>query len=328
MVESWHYEYYVFDFIFPVAAMGVAAEWRESESFTKVARLLGRKGFSAIFFVGGIAVLVIGVVGYGRIYPVAPWGIKETASLFRFFCAVTGLLSILSGCVLILQGGKIRPAILMFIVLTPVLYGDGMVEQLFGYEINKDWQVRNEKEYKAPFQWMNSSLSAGNVILASPFPSDVSTFIPVYTQQKVFLNSESTVHPTPGHGGFQKRLLIIFALMDMTEDNFTDQVIKGNKLYHRLYFRGTSYRAESLKEMLFDSARRPPLTHEELLDALREYNYYRYCSVEKLFHLERIDYLYWGPTEKRYFKAVRPEQIKFLEEVFSEDDVQIYRVKR
>lgn len=333
MVNSWHYEYYVFNFILPIIVAAVVAEWRESKSFPAVDLILGRRRLSAIFFFVGLLILIVGFAGGGRIYPLAPYGVKEVAQMFKVICVIIGALCLFSGCILFFgRKGSIGPGPLLFILLMVFSFGDGMVEQLFGYEVTKNWQIKMEKEYKSPFQWMNFHLTSSNVFLGFPFPtrsfpSDVTSYIPIYTGQKVFLSSASTMYPIPGLQDSRKRQLIIFALMGMNEGEFLANVIENKGIFHGLFFRKSNYENRSVKAMLFDAGRIPPLTHQELLDTLRQYEYYRKHSIEELFRLERIDYLYWGPSEKYHFITIAPQKLGFLEKVFSENDVEIYRIK-
>jgi len=268
MVDNWHYEYYVFNFILPVMVLAVASEWRESKPASAASRILRGK----------------------------------------------------------------RPAAFLFIAFMAFSYADGMVEQLYGYKTVKNWQIGMEKEYKAPFQWMNSHLGYPNVFLAWPFPtrmfpSDVTSYIPIYTRQKVFMSSASTFYPTPGLKESQRRQLIVLALAGFTGDEFSANVIKNNGICHEFFFHKSYYQKKSLTAMLFDTTRLPSLTSQEILDAIRQYEGFRKYSAEELFRLERIDYLYWGPSEKYYFTAIDPARHGFLEKAFSADNVEIYRVR-
>ena len=115
--------------------------------------------------------------------------------------------------------------------------------------------------------------------------------------------------------------------MGMSENLFMQEVVRGNGFYHMMFFRKKNYQNRSWQAMIFDSSRIPSPTDQELSDAFQQYLSNKKYSIEELFRLAQVDYIYWGAKEKYYFDTIDPGKLDFLEKVFSTNAVEIYRVR-
>ncbi len=190
---------------------------------------------------------------------------------------------------------KTLPVGLTLIIISLVLrdVGFGRYEQ---YQTQLKPELGYIQEIAPAFQWLNTHTEQGSVVLGSVDLLSTSSMIPIYTHNNVYAAYHAQFYAIPPLSEFWERVYTIMAFMGIHSQKQLEE-FKEQTVWMKVY--QTNY--------------------QEYEEILRKDTY----TALKNF---RIDYLFYGPREKKNFRIDPEQTYSFLQQVYNDGAVKIYQI--
>jgi len=149
------------------------------------------------------------------------------------------------------------------------------------------------QEIAPALEWLNEHTEKESVILGSPDHTSTNSIIPIYTNNNIYVSFHSQFYTIPPLAEIHDRFYNTMYVMGITSQAEFEQYLDGH------WF----------KEGSFD-VYREKLT-KDVYSELTKY---------------RVDYLFYGPRERKNFKVDPGKAYTFLTKVYDDGIVEIYRI--
>lgn len=156
-------------------------------------------------------------------------------------------------------------------------------------------------------RWLNAETEKESVILGSLEYGHTDGLISMYTQNNLYMSEYAKYYAIPDCNELRQRFYIVLYFM-------------GIRSQEDYYYYLTAYQTEGHAAYFYMDFCPP---------SFQEYNEYQPTLKENLYSemtQYQVDYLFYGPMERRYFKLAPDETYTFLRKLYDDGVVAIYRI--
>jgi hypothetical protein len=324
IVQPWHYELFITPLLLTIA-LSIAIDRRDvlnrvCQSLRS--RLFQNHRISLVFSLCLFVFLFIGgTILFFYYFKLAP-NYKDA-----MFYIITGAFSILILIVyfriflylVVFSSLPVKRLIHFFCLgLFLVVLFIGLTRQAH-ISIRMERKARQNQYLAAPFQWLMDKTPQDSVVLAS---FDVSERIPLYTLNTVYLCKNAFHEWNPSLEDFRDRALNYFILTGYDPSNLLSVLAQWPYGY---LFWGFDKLVPEKDLYSFTGDNRVP---EDVLNrVMSDFGEKRKSDLTKILGEYRLDYIFYGPEEKKFFKRA-PENMPHLSKVYEDSTpVVIYKIK-
>lgn len=255
------------------------------------------------------------------------WGSKSLLIIYNLFFAVV-IVRIFEA--LSQKKKKIFSFIIACVVIL-LLFNAFWGKIIWSNYFYSTWTI--PKNITESFDWLNKNTPMDSVIMTSSIVTN--RYIPLYTHNRTFTASS-------GYGQLScdetlDRLYIAYKLFKVPEDYFTKVFFVGKKemgtsnnsrvsinLFER---RGIDYLFNfGYTTRALDSPFESTFSDGDKKEIIAGYNNIMKIKNSFLLNKYRADYFYYGPKEKEIVPNLNPNNINFLEQVYNDGGVEIYKI--
>lgn len=305
-VQPNHYSLYVIPQFTIMAIALLAAEWikkRKGARPSGIWRRIMIFPISNLMLSGGIVLGGLSVLFSPSFVAssLSPDGIlvpkvQFLLEMIHFYGVVLGGVLLIAGIILKLRFARLSIHLSTVLYAVIIIYWVGDL----GLTLYERYQVYIKPEFGdlqklAPaVQWLNKHVEKDSVIIGSPDYAATDSVIITYTDLNLYVSMGAAWFPTPPLDEFFDRAFNLMYLLGITsQKDFTE----------------TMY-----------TLRKDPPPFEKYQEKLQKE---LYPELKKY----RADYLLYGPREKKNFKVDPGKTYSFLEEVYHDEFVTIYRIR-
>jgi hypothetical protein len=207
----------------------------------------------------------------------------------------------------------------LFFVFCILVFNAFLGRFIYASERYEKWQMPDN--LMESFEWLNRNTPLDSVV-ATPSLTAVRYF-PLYTNNKIYL----PFYENAPSDEILDRLYIMYKIFDIPENYFDEVFFKGKKGEIIKDSQWSDVNFYEKRGLMYVYGFKYPNGSKEEENAIKNgYINYPNYKLNYILNKYRIDYIYYGPHEKKMASDANLSKNKYLEQVYDEDGIEIYKI--